>query len=87
MPVAIRNPCRHQAARCSAPQKTDSHDQFANWSRNDKVKRSLLQLLTMLSLRGHSCPWQSVTPAAIGGAVLCTAENGFPRPVCELVSE
>ena len=35
-PVAIRNPCRHRRRGALHRKKTDSHDQFANWSRNDK---------------------------------------------------
>ena len=31
-----------------------------------------------LSLRAAKAAWQSVTPAAIGGAVLCTAEKRIP---------
>ena len=33
--VAIRNPCRHRRRGALHRRKTDSHDQFANWSRND----------------------------------------------------
>ena len=34
--VAIRNPCRHRRRGALHRRKTDSHDQFTNWSRNDK---------------------------------------------------
>ena len=35
-PVAIRSPCRQRRRGALHRKKTDSHDQFANWSRNDR---------------------------------------------------
>ena len=35
-PVAIRIPCRQRRRGALHCKKTDSHDQFANWSRNDR---------------------------------------------------
>ena len=35
-PVAIRIPCRQRRRGALHRKKTDSHDQFANWSRNDR---------------------------------------------------
>ena len=36
--------------------KTDSHDQFANWSRNDKGVRCCCDYRSPLSLRGRFAP-------------------------------